>query len=336
MLDVAGTDLCAEDIRLLENPLVGGLILFSRNYSGPDQLTRLVTHIRAVNPGILIAVDHEGGRVQRFRSGFTRLPPMAKLGALYKTDPDQALILANDCGWILAAELRSVDVDFSFAPVLDVDFGVSTVIGDRSFSADPAVVSRLATALTRGMRDAGMAATGKHFPGHGFVRADSHLEIPQDPRAYETLVEQDMQPFGELIGQGLDAIMPAHVIYTQVDAQPAGFSSRWLQQVLRDTLGFRGVVFSDDLTMEGAAVAGGYAQRAAAALRAGCDMLLVCNHRPGALEVLDYLSTLEGPDIFKEKGERLTRMRGGARFQSLAALQETTHWQESRKRLQAL
>ncbi len=292
MLDIAGLTLTAEDKALLQNSQVGGLILFSRNYQSPEQLMSLVQDVRACAPQILIAVDQEGGRVQRFRDGFTRLPPMAALGALYLESQEHARAVAEDLGWLMAAELIAYGIDISFAPVLDLNFGVSQVIGDRAFSSEPQQVAELAGAFVQGMREAGMASTAKHFPGHGWVMADSHLEIPVDERCLSEIEAQDLVPFRALMQQGLDAVMPAHVIYPQADDRPAGFSSYWIGQRLRQEMGFDGVVFSDDLTMEGASVAGSFDARAAQALEAGCDMLLVCNNRPAALQVLSYLESI--------------------------------------------
>lgn len=288
MLDIGGTELTAEDRELLAHPGTGGLIFFSRNFESRDQISALVKAIRAVRPEILVAVDQEGGRVQRFREGFTRLPPMRKLGERFEQNPKQAMAQAYQLGALMASELVACDIDISFAPVLDLDFGQSSVIGDRSFHAQAQAVAALAGAFIDGMRAAGMAATGKHFPGHGFVQADSHLELPVDTRTLDDISAADLVPFRALADR-LAGIMPAHVVYEQVDAQPAGFSSFWLQTVLRQQLGFSGVIFSDDLAMAGAAMAGSYAQRAEAALSAGCDMVLVCNDRAGALEVLEYL-----------------------------------------------
>ena len=287
MLDLEGLTVTAEEQELLRHPAVGGLILFSRNYQEPDQLYELIHQVRAARPDLLIAVDQEGGRVQRFRTEFTRLPPMAALGRYHGRDPEAACHAADLLGELMADELRAYDIDISFAPVLDLDFGTSSVIGDRSFNADPHAVTELAGAFIDGMARAGMAATGKHFPGHGHVAADSHLELPEDSRTWEQL-HDDLVPFKALAPR-LDGIMPAHVRYQAVDAEPAGFSRHWLGKVLRGDCGYRGVIFSDDLGMAGAAGAGDFSQRAQAALGAGCDMVLVCNDRPGAVAVAQWL-----------------------------------------------
>ncbi len=289
MLDVEGLALTAEDRDLLVQPQVGGLILFARNFQSVEQVRALIREIRDVRAEIMIAVDQEGGRVQRFQEGFTRLPACAAFGALYKEDPRSALIAAQDCGWLMAAELRALDIDLSFAPVLDLNHDRSGIIGDRAFAEDPEVVTELAGAFVRGMHRAGMPATGKHFPGHGWVVPDSHLELPVDERPLETLLNLDMQPFTRLILEGLDAVMPAHIVYQQVDRHPVGFSPRWLREILRGELRFDGVIFSDDLSMAGAHGVGDMAARVRAALYAGCDMVLVCNDRPGAIAALDYL-----------------------------------------------
>lgn len=323
MLDIAGLSLTAADRVLLQNPQVGGLILFSRNYQSTTQLTELVREIRACAPQILIAVDQEGGRVQRFKEGFTRLPAMASLGTLYQDDSDTACEIAVQLGWLMAAELICYGVDISFAPVLDINFGVSEVIGDRAFATNPQDITALAGAFIRGMRAAGMASTGKHFPGHGWVVADSHLAIPIDERSLAEIETQDLMPFTQLMQQGLDAVMPAHVIYQQVDPRPAGFSSYWIRQRLREEIGFGGVVFSDDLTMKGASVAGGFEDRAEQALDAGCDMLLVCNNRPAALQVLRYLEKIDHPG-----SQRIERMRATRQW-NLNELRNTEQWQQA-------
>lgn len=282
MIDIAGLTLSALDRERLRHPLVGGVILFTRNYENPAQLERLTDEIRALrSPSLLIAIDHEGGRVQRCREGFTRLPPMRRLGALWETNPQAALTAAKNIGYVLAAELRARGVDFSFTPVLDLDWQRSAVIGDRAFSGDPQALIQLAGALIEGLHAAGMHACGKHFPGHGWVLADSHVAIPVDERSLAELAP-DLLPYRQL---KLDAVMPAHVIYPQVDARPAGFSPVWLK-MLREEFAFDGVIFSDDLSMEGAAVAGGIVERANAAWQAGCDMLLVCNAPDAVGELL--------------------------------------------------
>ena len=307
MLDVQGLALSDEERERLCHPLAGGVILFTRNYQSPEQVESLVTEIHALRePQLLVAVDHEGGRVQRFRDGFTLLPPMARLGEHYAENRKRAKRLAETCGWLMARELRAVGVDFSFAPVLDLNRGISRAIGDRSFHPDPEVVADIGHSLMIGMARAGMAATGKHFPGHGGVEADSHVAIPVDERELADIVAEDILPFERMIHFGLAAIMPAHVIYPRVDAQPAGFSRFWLQEVLRRRLGFQGVIFSDDLSMEGAKVAGGVVERAQAALSAGCDMVLVCNDAMAAAQVLDRLGCYDNPVSHL----RLVRMHG--------------------------
>lgn len=288
MIDLEGTELTAEERELLAHPAVGGVIFFTRNYENQHQLADLVRQTRATarNP-LILAVDHEGGRVQRFREGFSQLPPMAAIGR-DASSPEQALHWAQELGWLMASEVMAMDIDISFAPVLDVN-GVSEVIGDRAFATTAEQLIPIARAFIRGMRQAGMKATGKHFPGHGSVRADSHFEIPIDHRSWEEIRHTDLPPFVELI-HCLDGMMPAHVIYPAVDDKPAGFSSLWLQDILRSQLQFDGVIFSDDLGMAGAAVAGTMAERAHAALDAGCDMVLVCNDRAGAITVIDAVA----------------------------------------------
>ena len=329
MLDVAGLSLSETEKKSLISPVVGGLILFSRNYDNPDQLRNLIAEVRSLSPNIIIAVDHEGGRVQRFKDGFTRIPPMATLNTLYRTDRDQALERAFELGWVLASELGSFDIDISFTPVLDRDCGISEVIGDRAFSGDPDVIIDLSSSLIKGMREAGMASTGKHFPGHGAVAADSHVDIPVDNRAYERIKREDMLVFESVIDNGLDAIMPAHVIYEQVDPSPAGFSRFWMQEVLRKELGFDGVIFSDDLSMEGASVAGDFKARANMALDAGCDMILVCNNPSGAEEVRKHLESLVEKGELDLNNKRLKRMRlHKNKVGSLDSLRASRVWQK--------
>lgn len=332
MLDLQGTEISAEEKEMLAHPLCGGLILFSRNYSSIKQLERLVADSRAAcNNKLLVSVDHEGGRVQRFREGFSRLPALAELHE-QADDLLSACRLSQRHAWLMASELRALDIDFSFAPVLDIDHGVSAVIGDRAFHKQPDIVCAMAKSYLEGMHEAGMAATGKHFPGHGAIAADSHHEIPVDERTLDTLEGWDMQPFKELVSGGLDAIMPAHVIYPAVDKQPAGFSRIWLQDILRRQLGFDGVIFSDDLTMEGAAVAGGYPERAEAALRAGCDMVLVCNNTAGAAEVLDSVK----PEWWDPKSANRLNAMVGKSGMNRSALLDSAVWNELSEEITAL
>jgi len=305
MLDVAGLRVASEEKEILRHPSVGGVILFARNFESPRQLLALTTEIRALRrTELLIAVDHEGGRVQRFQEGFTRIPPMRLLGERWDADAVEARTLAEATGYVVAVELRAHGVDFSFAPVLDVDFGSSSIIGDRAFSDEPAVIAALAGAFVAGSTAGGAASVGKHFPGHGYVKADSHVDVPVDERSLDEIEAADLLPYRELIEQGLSGIMPAHVIYPKVDKRPAGFSAVWLKDLLRDQLGFEGMIFSDDLSMEGASVAGGVVQRAEAALAAGCDTILVCNAPQAAAEVLDKL---KAPAL---DARRAGRMRG--------------------------
>lgn len=288
MLDVVGTTLTDDDIRRIRHPLTGGVILFARNFQSRQQLCELTAAIHEARPGVLIAVDHEGGRVQRFKTdGFTKLPAMRRLGELWDRDVLEATRAATDVGFVLAAELRACGVDLSFTPVLDLDHGQSGVIGDRAFHRDPRVVTMLAKSLNHGLALAGMANCGKHFPGHGFAEADSHFAIPVDERQLKDILADDASPYGWL-GLGLAAVMPAHVIYPKVDKNPAGFSKKWLS-ILRKDMGFEGVIFSDDLSMEGASVAGGVVDGANAALSAGCDMVLICNSPDKADALLDGL-----------------------------------------------
>lgn len=336
MLDVEGLALTESEKVILANPLVGGLILFSRNFSSTSQLTALVAEIRLVSPDIIIAVDHEGGRVQRFKEGFTVIPPMASLGKLFHQSPEDALQKAKDFGWIIAAELLAYDIDLSFAPVLDRDHGVSSVIGDRAFSNDAEVIIELTSSFIDGMHEAGMIATGKHFPGHGGVAADSHHEVPVDSRSLKALKDDDLYIFSSLISdeQKLDALMPAHVIYSSVDKAPAGFSKIWLQTILRREMGFEGVIFSDDLAMEGASVAGSFTERAKAAINAGCDMILVCNHPEGAAEVLNYLESIEKTSSSILQNKRLSSLRlEKSKRKSIQELQASKRWKSATRGL---
>lgn len=319
MIDVEGTELAADDLRRLLHPLTGGVVLFTRNYRTPDQLAALTGRIHALrSPALIVAVDHEGGRVQRFREGYTRIPPMRALGQLWDRNAQHGKRLAQDIGFVLAAELRAHGVDLSFAPVLDLDYGQSSVIGDRAFHADPYAVSELARSLIHGLKEGGMSAVGKHFPGHGHVQADSHVAVPVDERSYADIEALDLVPFARLAQAGLGGVMPAHVIYPSVDDRPAGFSPVWLRQVLRERLRFEGVVFSDDLSMEGASVAGGVVERARAAVDAGCDMVLVCN-APESVDRLykDFQHTLSAVAL-----ARLARMHGRADARDMVGLRE--------------
>lgn len=301
MLDIGGTWLTAEDRQILRHPEVGGLIIFARNIQSPRQVRELMESIRAVRPDLLLAVDQEGGRVQRLRQGFLRLPAMRAIA-----DNANAERLAEQCGWLMATEVLAVGLDLSFAPVLDLDHQRSAVVGSRAFEGNPERAVVLAGAFIRGMRAAGMASTGKHFPGHGWAEVDSHVGIPEDERTLEQIRAVDLVPFQRLSGE-LDALMPAHVIYPQVDPNPAGFSRRWLQDILRGELGFDGVIFSDDLSMAGAHVVGDAANRIEAALSAGCDMGLVCNDRASAELALSALQRLK-----VTAPQRLQRMRAKA------------------------
>lgn len=307
MLDLVGTSISQQEKEMLRHPQTGGVILFTRNYESPQQITALIDEIHALrSPHLLVAVDHEGGRVQRFREGFTHIPAAAEYGRAYAQDKKLGKLLAQECGWLMAAECRAVGVDMSFAPVLDMGLGVSGVIGDRAFHSKPDVIAELAHSFMQGMQQAGMAATGKHFPGHGCVREDSHIAQPVDTRSLEDIMLQDMLPFERMMHFGMAAVMPAHVVYSAVDDKPAGYSRIWLQQILREQLNFQGVIFSDDLSMQAAGVAGSFAERAHTALQAGCDMVLVCNHTQAAQQVLESLEDYLNP----VSQMRLIRMHG--------------------------
>lgn len=329
MVDVAGLTLTPEDREVLRHPLVGSVILFTRNYSDPQQLAALVADIKALrSPALLVSVDHEGGRVQRFRTGFSRLPPLRRIGHEYDANHEEGLEMARRLGWLMAAELIAVGVDFSFAPCVDLDFGVSEIIGDRAFHSSAASVGALAVAYMHGMRDAGMAATAKHFPGHGAVVADSHLALPVDRRELADM-EPDLAPYRLLIANGLPAVMVAHVLVPAVDDLPASFSRRWVRGVLRDELHFGGAVFADDLSMAGAVAVGDIVQRAEQALAAGCDILPVCNDRDSVLQLLDRLRL--GPD--PAAGMRLVRMRARGAASGLEELVREPAWRDSQNML---
>lgn len=328
MFDLAGPAVSPEERDRLQHPATGGVILFERNYRSPEQLRELVATIRAIRPEILLAVDHEGGRVQRFREGFTRLPPAS---SFLKSGRPDALELVELAGWVMAVELRAHDIDFSFAPVLDVDVGISAVIGDRAFADNPVDVTAAARAYVRGVHRAGMSAVGKHFPGHGGVAADSHLALPIDDRTFEELEARDLLPFAALIREGLEAVMPAHVLYPRIDSQPAGYSRFWLQTILRDRLGFDGAIFSDDLSMAGAAAGGDPTERARLAIEAGCDMVLVCNAPEAAGLVLQ---TMEKQTSRSSEPRRLEAMRGRLPC-SRAELQKSTAWRRATEILDA-
>ena len=299
MADIEGLELTSTDKQFLLQPEISGLILFSRNYSNPEQLKLLCRSIKELRADLVISVDQEGGRVQRFREGFLRLPAMRRLGESFAINKTDALKQSHALGWLMAAELIEHGVDISFAPVLDLDYGRSGVIGDRAFASDSEGVYQLSRSFIEGMKKAGMSATAKHFPGHGHVEADSHKELPTDPRTYDVLNQQDLMPFKQLINEdALSAIMPAHVIYPSVDAEfTAGFSAIWLQKILREDLSFKGLIYSDDLSMEGAAASGSPAVRAIKAKEAGCNVLLICNNRDAAQEIVDTVRENKWPLI---------------------------------------
>jgi len=330
MLDIEGLEVNARERDLLQNPLLGGIILFSRNYQSPQQVAELCQSIREIAArDILIAVDHEGGRVQRFREGFTAIPAMGTV-LLENSDHEVAKRKAHQWGAMIAIEVQAVGIDFSLAPVLDLNKNISQVIGDRAFSGKVDEVLELGREFIRGMNDYGMAATAKHFPGHGSVEADSHIDIPVDERPREQIIGEDMRVFAELAND-YQAVMPAHVIYPAFDKQPAGFSSIWLQDILRSQLGFDGVIFSDDLSMKGAEVVGGYYQRAEAAIQAGCDMVLVCNHPKEGQQLAEQFDF----DCDPKSPERLLAMKGQALNYSLTRVQDSDQWLELNNNLLA-
>ncbi|MCC7198311.1 MAG: beta-N-acetylhexosaminidase [Gammaproteobacteria bacterium] len=324
MVDVAGQQLTAEDRELLRHPLVGSVILFTRNYAEPAQLTALVADIHSLRqPSLIVAVDHEGGRVQRFRQGFTRLPALRLIGRRFDHDPRGALDLARQLGWLMAAELRAVGIDLSFAPCVDLDHGASEIIGDRALHAHPARVGELAVAYMYGMRDAGMAAVAKHFPGHGAVVADSHVALPVDRRPLADL-DGDLAPYRVLIANALPSVMVAHVVFPEIDALPASLSPRWIRGILRGELGFDGAVFADDLSMAGAAAFGAIEERAVLALAAGCDVLPVCNDRAQVVRLVDRLTAPVEPVC----AMRLVRLHGRP-MPSLDELRADRRWQSA-------
>ena len=332
MIDLEGSALTAEERELLRHPLVGGVLLFTRNYVEPGQLTALVAEIHGARaPALIVAVDHEGGRVQRFRGGFSLLPPARRIGHEFDADARAGLALARQLGWLMAAELRAHGVDISFAPCVDLDLGVSEVIGDRAFHAQPEAVGQLAVAYVHGMRDAGMAATAKHFPGHGAVVADSHQTLPVDRRGLQDLAGE-LAPYRRLIANGLPAVMVGHLLFPAVDPAPASLSARWIRDVLRGQLQFQGVVFADDLSMGGAAAAyGDVVARVRQALAAGCDMLPVCNNRPSVMELLDHLEARVQP----ASSLRLVRLHGRA-APGRAELLASAEWANARAALAAI
>ena len=332
MLDIDGQTLSPADRALLVEPAVGGVILFTRNFSSPSQIADLVADIRALrSPPLIVAVDHEGGRVQRFREGFSAIPPMRHIGRVCDSDQREGERLAQLAGWMIGAELRSVGIDLCFAPCLDLDWGVSEIIGNRAFHRNPEVVSALAGAFCRGLRSAGMAAVGKHWPGHGAVVSDSHLELPVDRRPYGELLD-DIRPYERLIGNRLlTGVMASHIVYREIDALPAGFSSYWLKQELRERLGFDGAVFSDDLSMKATREYGSMPERARRSLDAGADMVPICNDRPAAQLAVRALSDYSNPSSLV----RLARLRGSG-----GELRETLHtsaeWQSASEALTRL
>jgi beta-N-acetylhexosaminidase len=320
VIDVVGTQLGDEDRERLRHPAAGAVILFSRNYENPQQLSLLVEEIEKLRePALLVCVDHEGGRVQRFREGFTAIPAMRELGRLWDRDRESAKEAARGAAYVIGAELGAHGIDFSFAPVLDLDYGGSSVIGDRALHFDPNAVGALAAAIVQGFADGGMAAVGKHFPGHGFATADTHVDVARDERTLSEILKKDVAPYRVAFQAGLAGVMPAHVVYTQCDAEPAGYSKYWLQEILRGKLGFDGLVFSDDLSMAGASTVGGPPERARAALEAGCDMVLLCNDPDGQNKLLQSLGDLQA-----RNPERLERMRkkGGRDLRKSVAYRE--------------
>ena len=320
VLDPAGPALGDDDRKRLMHPAAGGVILFAHNFQSAIQLIELTNEIISLRtPELPICVDHEGGRVQRFKEGFTAIPPMRQLGVLWDRDREKAKRAARAVGTVIGTELGAHGLDFSFAPVLDLDYGSSAVIGHRALHYDPTAVGALAAQIVEGLADCGMAAVGKHFPGHGFVAADSHHAVPRDERPLKDVMRKDLLPYQAAIRAGLAAVMPAHVVYAQADAEPAGYSKYWLQEVLRGRLGFEGLIFSDDLSMEGASTAGGVAERARAALSAGCDQVLLCQNPQGQEALLESLASV--PVAVPERIQRMRR-RGGRDFRKSVAYRE--------------
>lgn len=327
ILDIEGLMLTKEDEEVLKHPAVGGVIFFSRNYESPEQLSQVAQHIKSIRPNCLLCVDQEGGRVQRFIRDFTRLPKLRILGDMVESKTyalAECQKISEKLGLLMALEVRSLGVDLSFTPVLDLDMGISDVMRDRAIHSDPTIVSTLATAYIHGMAKAGMQATGKHFPGHGSVKLDSHLVLPEDQRTFSQ-ISLDIQPFKTLIENGIAAIMPAHIVYPKIDPYPVGFSAYWLQSVLRQKLGFKGAIVSDDLSMEGASGIGDYATRARTALDAGCDFVLVCNNRKGAINVLEGIR----PQFDEVTLRRRQSLLAKGEVPSWQQLSKTPLWQEA-------
>lgn len=332
MIDLLTDTLSEEERQLITSPLVGGVILFSRNFSSVQSLIELINEIHSIrHPKLLVAIDQEGGRVQRLREGFTQLPAIKLLGDIYDNEPTRGCDLAEVTGWLMAMELRSIGIDFSFAPILDLNYGVSQVIGDRAFHRDPEVVSILAQKYIHGMRDAGMQAVGKHFPGHGAVIADSHIDLPLDNREFRDILMEDLVPFQRMINQGMAGVMSAHVIYKKIDKNIATFSKKWLQSILRDQMEFEGVIFSDDLSMKAANCSDEYLERTKMALNAGCDMVLICNASEQAVAVSELLQNYNNP----ASQIRLVRMHGGKNPISYRALRKTAKWKQAVKKVES-
>lgn len=333
MLDIEGLQLTANDKKRLLHPLTGGVILFTRNFSSYQQLTTLIAEIRALRkPSLLVAVDHEGGRVQRFQQDFTRLPAMRELGKIWDKQPGRAKHLAQQVGYILAAELKASGIDLSFTPVLDIDYGQSCIIGDRAFHRKPQAIAELAHYLMLGLKAAGMMAVGKHFPGHGYIRADTHHEATIDDRAYADIEMDDLIPFRQMIHFGLAGLMSAHIIYPKIDKNPATFSEKWLKTILRDELQFEGCIFSDDLSMQAAVAYGSIIARAEAALRAGCDMILVCNNPQSVDELLAGLQW----DVSAVSLARMMRMHGKQHNPTITELRESANYVQAMQEISGI